>query len=82
MLVSRIFFAGLFGCFGWIYWLLLWLDLLAAAFARFIGCFWLELLAAFAGPSLTVFAAANKLRFLHIPAIAVFVGVSGGGKAY
>ena len=49
-------------CFGWIYWLLLWLDLLAAAFARFIGCFWLELLAAFAGPSLTVFAAANKLR--------------------
>ena len=76
MLVSRIFFAGLFGCFGWIYWLLLWLDLLAAAFARFIGCFWLELLAAFAGPSLTVFAertswgdwASKRMRLARVPA--------------
>ena len=54
--------AGFIGCFRWIYWLFL---------AGFIGCFrwiyWLlslDLLAAFAGPSLTVFAAANKLRFL------------------
>ena len=47
-------FTGFIGCIRWIYWLLL------------AGLLSLDLLAAFAGPSLTVFAAANKLRFLSM----------------
>ena len=46
-------FTGFIGWIRWIYWLLL------------AGLLSLDLLAAFAGPSLTVFAAANKLRFLE-----------------
>ena len=52
-------FAGFIGCIRWIYWLLL------------AGLLSLNLLAAFAGPSLTVFAAANKLRFLVLSGLLV-----------